>query len=131
MPRFPLLPLTALSGLLGVALGALGAHAWRERLADSADAWRTASTYHLVHTAVTVAVLLWAESQPASHPARLHRVAVWWLAGCLLFSGSIYLLALGGPPWLGPVTPLGGIALMIGWCLLALEGWRGIGSRRV
>lgn len=125
MPRSPLLFITALSGLIAVALGALGAHAWKDRLAGAADAWRTASLYHLVHTAVALAVLLWAEARFKRRPSPLHRIAGWWLAGCLLFSGSIYVLALGGPRWLGPITPLGGLALMVGWCLLAVAAWRG------
>ena len=48
-----------------------------------------------------------------------------WTAGTVLFSGSLYLLALGGPRWLGPVTPLGGLALLAGWLLLALAALRG------
>ncbi len=124
MPRSRLLALTALSGLLAVVLGALGAHAWRDRLAGSAEAWRTASTYHLAHTVAALAVLAWAASRPAGTAAPLRRVAGWWLTGCLLFSGSIYALALGGPRILGPVTPIGGLAWMVGWTLLAVEAWR-------
>ena len=46
-----------------------------------------------------------------------------WVIGVVLFSGSLYGIALGGPRWLGPVTPLGGIALMLGWLLVAIAGW--------
>ena len=47
-----------------------------------------------------------------------------WVAGTMLFSGSLYLLAIGGPRWLGPITPLGGIALMVGWLLVMLAAIR-------
>ncbi len=124
MPRSRLLALTAFSGLLAVVLGALGAHAWRDRLMGAAEAWRTASTYHLAHTVAALAVLAWAASRPPDTAGSLRRVAGWWLAGCLLFSGSIYALALCGPRWLGPVTPIGGLAWMVGWTLLAIEAWR-------
>ena len=123
-PR-PLIFLNAMNGFFAVLLGALGAHALKARLVanDSLGAWETASSYQLAHAVAAVAVLAWASSQ-AGRRLALHRVALSWLIGCLLFSGSIYSLALGGPRWLGPVTPLGGIAFLIGWFLLAMEGLR-------
>jgi uncharacterized membrane protein YgdD (TMEM256/DUF423 family) len=117
--------LSAVNGFFAVLLGALGAHALKARLVahDSLAAWETASAYQLAHAVAAVAVLAWASLQAERRPA-LHRVALSWLIGSVLFSGSIHVLALGGPRWLGPVTPLGGMAFLIGWALLAAEGLR-------
>lgn len=114
--------ITLIAGLLGftaVALGAFGAHALAERLAASGheDAWRTAVLYHLVHA---VAIYVTAISAPQG---RSFQLAAWfWAVGILLFSGSLYCLSLGGPSWLGPVTPLGGLAFLGGWVVVALGG---------
>lgn len=123
--RLHLLGLAALNGFLAVFLGALGAHALHPRLEarGAHQSWQVASTYHLVHAVGIVAVVAWAQMQP-TRKARLNQAAALWLAGCLLFAGSIYVLALGGPRGLGPVTPLGGLAFLIGWALLAAEGLR-------
>jgi uncharacterized membrane protein YgdD (TMEM256/DUF423 family) len=106
-------------GLTGVALGALGAHALAARLAERgmAPVWETAAKYQLVHAVALLAAGLWlhladgatAGSVPLQWAARC------WSLGILLFSGSLYWLACGGPRWLGPVTPLGGLALILGW----------------
>jgi len=119
-PRY--IVLTAVSGFLAVLFGAMGAHALRATLTERAsnEAWQTASQYHLAHALACLALIAWASTQPAREK-RLQRIAALWLLGCLLFSGSIYALALGGPRFLGPVTPLGGLALLTGWSLLAWE----------
>ena len=122
--------LAIIAGLTGVALGAFGAHAFKDQLVASGHTatWNTAVLYQLVHAVATLTVCLpasLAESpdalnrsvQPSARPW-LRRVAIYWLAGILLFSGSLYILALGGPRWLGPVTPVGGVALIAGWALL-------------
>ena len=103
-----------LLGAVGVGLGAFGAHGLRERLAaEQLSSWETAVTYHLLH-AVLLAALAWgAGDRPIGLPAAL------LTAGIVLFSGSIYVLVLGGPRWLGPVTPLGGLSLIGGWIALA------------
>lgn len=111
----------SLLGASGVLLGAFGAHGLKARLsAESLASWNTAVEYHLLH-AVVVLVLAWASgpSGPAS-PWALRL----FTAGIVLFSGSIYLLVLGGPRWLGPVTPVGGLCLILGWLSLLL-GTRG------
>ena len=113
-------------GLTGVALGALGAHALKGTLtARGMEAvWATAAQYHLGHALALAALAAWLRGDES--PGRgLVWVTRCWTAGTLLFSGSLYLLALGGPRWLGPVTPLGGVALLAGWLLLMLAALRG------
>jgi len=113
-------------GFLGVAFGAFGAHALRGRVgaADLAT-FETAVRYHLLHALALLAVA-WLASREESGPSAL---AGWsFLAGGFLFSGSLYLMVLTGIRWLGAVTPLGGIAFLVGW--LALGGvFLGFGRR--
>ncbi len=103
-----------LLGFVGVSLGAFGAHALKDTLAASGmtPAWQTAVLYHLVHA---VALLAFPSDKWAGRC---------WIAGITLFSGSLYWLALGGPKILGPVTPLGGIALLAGWALVAWNAFQ-------
>jgi uncharacterized membrane protein YgdD (TMEM256/DUF423 family) len=112
----------ALVGAVAVVAGAFGAHGLAERVEPrQLEAWRTASQYALLHAVALLALGLFgvASGRSVRWPASL------WLAGVVLFSGSIFLLVLGGPRWLGPVTPLGGLCLIVGWIallLLAREG---------
>lgn len=109
--------LGALAMALGVALGALGAHALAPRLgARSVQAFETAVRYHLIHGLGLIAVgILIRQGIPSPAGA----AGALMTAGIVFFSGSLYWLALGGPSWLGPVTPLGGICLIAAWgCLL-------------
>ena len=122
---FPLLAAGVL-GLLGVAIGAFGAHALKATLIERGmmQAWETGSRYHLLHAMALVGVAAWVRGVEASHGARLMDWAArLWCLGIVLFSGSLYWLALGGPRWLGPVTPFGGVALMAGWLLLAIAAF--------
>lgn len=102
--------------LVGVGLGAFGAHALKEMLeaAGRVDAWHTAVNYQLFHGIALFALALSGRRQP---------VAWWgWLVGAALFSGSIYgLCLLENARWLGPVTPLGGLLMMIGWLALVIR----------
>ena len=129
MPAALPLALAALLGLSGVALGAFGAHALAAQVEPaSLDTWRTAVQYQLTHALALLA--LSALSTPAASVAGLLRWASWlFVAGVLLFSGSLYALVLGGPRWLGPVTPLGGVALLAGWLLLFIAALRLPASR--
>jgi len=125
--RIPLLA-AGLVGAAGIAAGAFGAHALRPSLIAQGtyDAWQTAVHYHLLHAVALAAVAGWMRGERG--PAALRRAAwaVWsWLAGVALFSGSLYLIATGGPRWLGPVTPVGGIALILGWLWIAAAAWAG------
>ena len=102
----------AIAGASGVALGAFGAHGLEQQFpgADT-QVWDTAVLYHLVHALALLAL--------GTTAARGLRVTAWAFAlGILLFSGSLYALALGAPGWLGPVTPLGGLAFVAGWLAL-------------
>jgi len=115
--------LGCLFGLLGVAAGAFGAHALRARLpADLLAVFETGARYQMYHALALLAVA-WAVERWASGAA----VAAGWafVAGIVVFSGSLYVLALSGARWLGAVTPIGGAAFLAGWALLAWAAWRG------
>ena len=110
---------SALVGGLAVAAGAFGAHGLRGRLDPSALAtFETAVRYQLVHA---LAAAFAADRAGRQGGVMAARAAALYLAGTVLFSGSLYVLALGGPHLAGAVTPLGGLALMAGWLLLALS----------
>ncbi len=103
--------LAGIFGFLGVALGAFGAHALKERLGvDGAQIWRTAVLYHLVHAVLIAA---------AGRFPWVMRLAA---AGIVLFSGSLYVLALSGIKILGVITPFGGLCFLAAWALLAWQG---------
>ena len=123
--RFPLLA-AGILGLTGVALGAMGAHALKAMLIERGmtAAWETAARYHLFHAVGALGAGAWLRASPNLTGASL---MIWatrlWVLGTALFSGSLYWLALGGPRWLGPVTPLGGLALMGGWVLVGIAAF--------
>lgn len=110
--------LGALAAALGVVLGAFGAHALRARLsADLLAVWQTAVQYHLWHALGLMAIGLLAQQLPAAGAVRL---AGWLiLAGIVLFSGSLYALALSGTRWFGAITPFGGACFIVGWLVVA------------
>jgi len=115
-PRFTL-GLAAAAMFLAVALGAFGAHALKARLApEMASAWQTAVLYHALHAlalfGLGLLMLHW--------PERTDLPIVGWLfvAGIVLFSGSLYLMALTDARALGAVTPIGGVAFLLGWAIL-------------
>jgi uncharacterized membrane protein YgdD (TMEM256/DUF423 family) len=106
--------LAACFGFFAVALGAFGAHGLKDTLAANGTlaAWQTAVLYHLVHSVVLL-VLAKRETPPRVTLAL-------FAAGVIVFSGSLYLLAVTNVKWLGAITPLGGAALLAGWVCLAL-----------
>ncbi len=108
-----LFTLAALSGAVAVAAGAFGAHGASGKAAE----WlRTGGLYQMVHAVAALAVL----GGPRGRvPAML------FVAGSALFAGTLYAMALGGPRWLGAVTPIGGAALIAGWLVLAFSGGGG------
>ncbi len=116
--------LAGVFGLTGIVLGALGAHALEETLQarETVEAWDTAVRYHFFHTASLLALGIWFRVEPG---VRFAGSAGWcWTAGTLIFCGTLYILALGGPGFLGPVTPVGGVLFMAGWALVAAAAWR-------
>lgn len=137
-------------GLSGVALGAMGAHTLSAQLSPAALAtWQTAVLYHLIHAPVLIAIGLFltfsrrqrrrklsgrdmamdrdgsrqAQARAVFRQTRALRLAgIAFVLGVVLFSGSLYLLALDGPRELGPVTPVGGGAFLLGWFALLVAG---------
>lgn len=110
----------SVNGLLAVALGAFGAHGLKGKLsAELFSAFQTAVQYHFYHTLALLVVGLLLLRFPAER--WLVGSGVCFAFGILLFCGSLYALALGGPRWLGPVTPLGGLCFMLGWGALFLS----------
>ncbi len=117
--RSPLVALGALNAAIAVAAGAFAAHALRERLgARSLEVFETGARYQMYHAlAMILAGLL---------VTRGATTAGWlFQAGIILFSGSLYALALTSAKFLGPITPLGGVAFLAGWVWLAWVAWRG------
>ena len=104
----------AVLGLFGVAFGAFGAHGVSD---PAAKAWmQTGATYQLAHVLAAFAA--------AGLPRPAIGAATAFLAGSVVFGGSLYAMALGAPRWLGAITPLGGLAFLAGWALLALAARR-------
>jgi uncharacterized membrane protein YgdD (TMEM256/DUF423 family) len=114
------------SGLFAVALGAFGAHALRDVLdAEMRAVFETAGHYHFVHTLALLPAALAPAAGVPRGPLALACGA--WIFGMFVFSGSLYLLAVTGIGWLGAVTPIGGVAFLIGWLAIAVAGWRAFG----
>jgi uncharacterized membrane protein YgdD (TMEM256/DUF423 family) len=119
--RFPLLAAGILGGI-GVVLGAVGTHALGPSLAARGmrDAWETGVHFQMFHALALLGLAGWMRPPPTGIAAkRATRAIRAWLAGTILFSGSLYVLALGGPHWVGPITPLGGLFLIAGWAYAA------------
>lgn len=115
----------AIFGLLGVGLGAFGAHGLKEKLQTlgTTATFHTATEYHLYHALALLAVGLLAL---AGRSGSALSVAGWsFLVGILLFSGSLYALAVTGYTKLGAITPLGGILFLVGWIALAVAAGGG------
>ena len=114
--------IASLAALLAVALGAFGAHALKSRLDPAAlQTFEVGVRYHFYH-ALGLFAVAWAAH---SVGGRGVTVAGWLLvAGIAVFSGSLYLLALTGVRWLGAITPIGGMAFLVGWLVLAVSFWR-------
>jgi uncharacterized membrane protein YgdD (TMEM256/DUF423 family) len=112
--------LGALLGALAVILGAFGAHALKERLdAEQLAWWDTAVTYHMAHALALALFGLACERGVTSRFA-----GALFTLGVVVFSGTLYAMALGAPRWFGAITPIGGIALIPGWISFALAARR-------
>lgn len=112
----------AISALVGVAAGAFGAHGLKSRLsADMLATFEVGARYQMYHALALIAVA-WAQTR---WPGALTIASGWFfIAGTLLFSGSLYLLSLTGLRVLGAITPLGGLLLLAGWLCLAVVACR-------
>ncbi|RKG97990.1 DUF423 domain-containing protein [Corallococcus carmarthensis] len=112
----------AVNAFLSVAAGAFGAHALKARLPQDLQLiFETGARYHMYHALALVAVGLFG----AVRPSALLSSAGWaMLVGIVLFSGSLYALALSGVRVLGAITPLGGLGFLVGWVLFAVAAWR-------
>ena len=114
--------IAAINGALAVAFGAFGAHGLQGRIdAHAIEIFETGARYHMYHALAIGLAALAVRSGAASIPASV--AAGFFLAGIILFSGSLYLLALTGMRSLGFVTPFGGLAFLVGWIAL---GWAAI-----
>ncbi len=106
----------------GVAAGAFGAHALKAVIDPPMLAvYETANRYHMYHAFGILLTALGCRAFPA---AGLHQAGWWFVAGILLFAGSLYAVALLNVKWLGAVTPLGGLSFMIGWAVLGWRYWK-------
>lgn len=112
-------------GFVGVACGAMGAHALRDRLDPAAlEWWKTGAQYAQIHAVLCVAIAL---AVPPPRPRLLRLACGALVLGIVIFSGTLWAMALGAPRWLGAVTPLGGTSLLAAWLALAAAG---VGARR-
>lgn len=115
--------LGSISGFLSVAFGAFGAHALKEKLDEySLGIFHTGVTYQTTHALALVLVALLLKWYPGA--AGLSWAGWCFFAGTIVFSGSLYALALSGVKILGAITPIGGVLFLIGWALLAIHAWK-------
>jgi uncharacterized membrane protein YgdD (TMEM256/DUF423 family) len=113
--------LGALSGFIAVAAGAFGAHALRERLAASnIDTFQTGAQYQMYHALALVGVGILLGRFSVDGSGWLTAAGWLFVGGSVLFSGSLYLLAITDMRWLGAITPFGGVAFLVGWVAVAI-----------
>jgi uncharacterized membrane protein YgdD (TMEM256/DUF423 family) len=115
--------LGAMSGFLGVALGAFAAHGLKSRLTPELLATFEIGVRYQMYHAFALLAVGWAQTR---WPGAVLTASGWlFVAGTLLFSGSLYVLSFTGEKWLGAVAPAGGLALLGGWLCLAWSAWKG------
>lgn len=111
---------SAISGATSVILGAFGAHGLKGKISESLlSTFQTGVYYQLFHTIVLFGLGILLLRLQAESMTLWYGAAGTWMVGIILFSGSLYALALGAPSWVGPITPIGGLLLIIGWLCLA------------
>jgi len=112
----------ALLMALAVAIGAFGAHGLKSHLSDEMmQIYKTGVEYHFYHALGLLLVGILSLSMPSGW---LNWSAILLTAGIILFSGSLYLLAVTGVKWLGAITPFGGLSFIAGWVLLFVAVWK-------
>jgi uncharacterized membrane protein YgdD (TMEM256/DUF423 family) len=111
----------AVLGALAVIFGAFGAHALEEMLVSTGrlDTYETAVSYHFYHSLALLMVGILSLHFPGNK--RMNYSALFFIAGILIFSGSLYVLCLSQVTWLGAITPLGGLSFILGWVMLLLS----------
>jgi uncharacterized membrane protein YgdD (TMEM256/DUF423 family) len=110
-----------------VAIGAFGAHGLKAHLSEAMlQTWKTGVEYHFYHA---LGLLLIGVLSVSMQSNLLNWSAIFLFAGIILFSGSLYILAITGIKWLGAITPLGGISFIVGWVLLAVAVFKGFTAR--
>ena len=113
----------SIAALLAVLLGAFGAHGLRHKIApDLLTVYQTGVQYHFYHALGLLLLAVMSFHLPDS--ALLRWAGILMLMGIVLFSGSLYLLAISGVRWLGIITPFGGAAFIVAWLLLAFVAWK-------
>lgn len=120
MKNKSLIQLAGLLGALAVGIGAFGAHGLQPLLESHGriDTFETGVKYHFYHALAMLAVGIWSGFQP---DRKWLKPALWsFLVGIIIFSGSLYILSLTGISWLGAITPLGGVAFILGWFFVIL-----------
>ncbi|EAW32838.1 hypothetical protein GP2143_16321 [marine gamma proteobacterium HTCC2143] len=121
------LVVAAMSGLMAVIIGAFGAHGLKDRVAeDLLVIYQTGVQYHFYHTFALLAVSLLLLRYPQL--GLLNWSGGFFIIGTLIFSGSLYVMALTGFRWLGAITPIGGVVLIIGWLMLVAAAYKGVGE---
>ena len=106
---------------LGVLLGAFGSHVLKAKLDTySMEVYKTAVMYHLIHA---LGIFIVANLASLINDQKVQWAGICLVLGIILFSGSLYLLAITGQKWLGAITPLGGLAFLVAWLLIALTGF--------
>ncbi|NMH73793.1 DUF423 domain-containing protein [Bacillus sp. RO2] len=116
--------LAAINGFLAVALGAFGAHGLEGKVSERMiEIWKTGVTYQMFHAGGLFVVALLMER--FSNTGLLSSAGWSFLIGIVLFSGSLYILTLSGVKILGAITPLGGVAFLIGWVLIIIAAVKG------
>jgi len=111
------LQFAAVSGAIAVALGAFGAHALKDKLTKSGtlDTYQTAVSYQFYHTLALLGIGLFAMKYASSW---INYAGYSMIAGIIVFSGSLYILCFTGVKWMGAITPIGGLAFILGWVFL-------------
>jgi len=108
-----------LYGFLAVGFGAFGAHALRNKVPENLlSAFQTGVQYQFYHALALLLLGVLLQRPPAMSESLISISGYLFIAGVLLFSGSLYGMALGGPAWLGPITPLGGVCFLLAWAVL-------------
>jgi uncharacterized membrane protein YgdD (TMEM256/DUF423 family) len=114
--------LGAIGGGLSVLLGAFGAHSLKKVLTPKdLDTFQTATQYLTIHSIALIIVGILAIQVGEEQSKKLNRAGKFFIAGILMFCGSLYALAFDGPRFFGPITPLGGLCFIIAWLMLAFS----------